>query len=75
MFSQKWETDPAVSVDDRSTCACVAPPGATPATDTRCHAEEDPVVGTDQVIASWIPPNIQRIPIRSPTTPAVSANA
>jgi hypothetical protein len=75
MFSQKWETDPAASVEDRSTCACVAPAGAGPATETRCQPAEAAIVVIDQVTDSSVAPAIHRMPIRSVDAPAASANA
>lgn len=75
MFSQKWVADAPASVDDSSTCACVAPAGAGPATDTRCQPAEAAIVVSDQVMDSSVALTIHRMPIRSVDTPAVSANA
>lgn len=63
-------------MDDSSTCACVAPTGATAATLIRCQVADAVSVVSDQVTDTSTPAAVsQRIPIRSGTVaPDASAN-
>src|ERR1044072_7550295 len=68
---------PAGVIDDSSTCACVAPIGAAPATLIRCQLADAVSVVSDHVTdSSALLLSSQRIPIRSGTVaPDASANA